>query len=212
MNEPVCSLETRQRHIEEIKAAPLDVLVLGGGINGAGIARDLALRAGHGRFPLRIGLVEQRQFASGTSGKNSQLIHGGLRYLKHCQFRLVRESLRERATLLALAPHLVEPLPFLMPLYGRFARLYYGTGLWLYDLLAGSRRIATHRILARQEVLGLEPGLADEGLAGGALFWDARVHAARLVLANVFDGRETISRWTWWTRSRARPSRYGRAR
>src|SRR5229473_1485380 len=104
------------RNLERLRRESFDVLVLGGGINGAGIARDLALRG------VKVALVEQRHFASGTSGKNSQLIHGGLRYLKFLQFHLVRESLRERATLLKLAPHLVKPLPFLIPMYGWFAR------------------------------------------------------------------------------------------
>src|SRR5437868_274876 len=107
----------------------LDVLIIGGGINGAGTLRDLALRAETSRQPLRLGLIEQNHFASGTSGRNSQLIHGGLRYLKYFEFSLVRESLRERSTLLRIAPHLVEPLPFLMPMYGWKSRILYGTGL-----------------------------------------------------------------------------------
>jgi glycerol-3-phosphate dehydrogenase len=187
VEQPTPGPEARGRHIAQLREGPLDVLVLGGGINGVGILRDLALRARAGGAALRAGLIEQAHFASGTSGRNSQLIHGGLRYLKQLQFHLVRESLRERATLLEVAPGLVEPLPFLMPLYGPLARPYYGAGLWLYDLLAGRRGIARHRVLSRAEVLRREPGLAAPRLSGAALFYDARVHAARFVLANIGD-------------------------
>src|SRR5687768_4302373 len=180
----------REKAIERLKAAPLDVLILGGGINGAGVTRDLALRARHAGASLRVGLIEQRHFASGTSGKNSQLIHGGLRYLKYLEFGLVRDALRERAILLDLAPHLVEPLPFLIPMYSHFARLFYGAGLRLYDALAGARNIARHRRLARPEVMTLEPGLEAGGLAGGAVFFDCRVNSARFVLENIFDSVE----------------------
>lgn len=176
----------REENLRRLREAPLDVLILGGGINGAGVARDLALRAYRAGRPLRIGLVEKGHFASGTSGKNSQLIHGGLRYLKSFEFSLVREALHERATLLELAPHLVEPLPFLIPMYSRFARFYYGAGLAMYDLLAGSG-IGGHRQLSKTCLLDLEPSLAAEGLAGGASFFDCRVHSARFVLENILD-------------------------
>src|SRR4026207_1190768 len=126
----------RAAALEELKREPFDVLILGGGINGAGVARDLALRAQSAGHPLRVGLIEQHHFASGTSGRNSQLIHGGLRYLKYFEIRLVREALRARARLPHIAPHLGQPLPFLIPMYSHFARAFYGTGLWLYDVLA----------------------------------------------------------------------------
>ncbi len=179
----------REAQLDALKAAPLDVLILGGGINGAGIARDLALRATATGTALRVGLVEQRQFGSGTSGKNSQLIHGGLRYLKGLEFGLVRESLRERATLLSIAPDSVRPLAFLMPFYGHAKGLYYRAGLTLYDLLAGSHRIHRHKALGRTAALATEPGLARAGLTGAATFWDAAVHSARFVLANIADAR-----------------------
>ncbi|MBZ5592719.1 MAG: glycerol-3-phosphate dehydrogenase/oxidase [Acidobacteriia bacterium] len=179
--QPAFSRQTRTRNLERLRRESFGVLVLGGGINGAGIARDLALRG------VKVALVEQRHFASGTSGKNSQLIHGGLRYLKFLQFHLVRESLRERATLLKLAPHLVTPQPFLMPMYGWPARIFYGTGLSMYDLLAGKDNVGRHRVLSSAEVGKLEPGLARQGLTHGAIFYDCQIHSARFVLENIWD-------------------------
>ena len=120
---PAFNRDTRARNLERLRREPFDVLVLGGGINGAGIARDLALRG------VKVALVEQRHFASGTSGKNSHLIHGGLRYLKFLQFHLVRESLHERATLMNLAPQLFTPQPFLMTMYGWRPRIIYCAGM-----------------------------------------------------------------------------------
>jgi glycerol-3-phosphate dehydrogenase len=178
---PAFEHDSRDRNLDRLRRETFDVLILGGGINGAGIARDLALRGA------KVALVEQRHFASGTSGKNSQLIHGGLRYLKQLQFHLVREALRERATILRLAPHLVTPQPFLMPMYGWPARLFYGTGLALYDLLAGSGNIGRHRVLSSAEVALLEPGLARQGLTHGAVFYDCHVHSARFVIENIWD-------------------------
>jgi len=168
--------------IERLKSGAFDALILGGGINGAGIARDLALRARQAGVRLSVGLVDKGQFGAATSGKNSQLIHGGLRYLKMLDVRLVRESLAERARLLRLAPGLVTPLEFLMPLRGILEKLYYGAGLTAYDVLAGSRNIAGHRGISRDA----EPGLAPDFRCALA-FYDARVQSARFVLANVFD-------------------------
>jgi len=184
---PAFNRRSRPEAIDRLRRERFDLLILGGGINGAGLARDLALRAQTAGVTLKIALVEQRHFASGTSGKNSQLIHGGLRYLKQLEWRLVREALAERATLLEIAPHLVEPLPFLIPFYGRVARFYYGAGLALYDWLAGDRNIARHAILPRADVERLEPGLARAGLVSAGIYYDCRVNAARLVLENLFD-------------------------
>jgi len=175
------SRDTRAQNLERLRSETFDVLIIGGGINGAGIARDLALRGA------KVALVEQRHFASGTSGKNSQLIHGGLRYLKQLRFHLVRESLHERATLLRLAPHLVKPQPFLMPMYGWPARLFYGAGLAMYDWLAGRDNVSRHRVLSSAEVAKIEPGLALNGLTHGAIFYDCQVHSARFVIENIWE-------------------------
>jgi glycerol-3-phosphate dehydrogenase len=167
--------------LARLREAPLDVLILGGGINGAGIARDLALRNGN----LRIGLVEKNHFGSGTSGRNSHLIHGGLRYLKYFDFGLVREALRERAILLKIAPDFVRPLRFILPFEAR--GWYYNLGLTVYDVLAGKYNIETHRMLSLADVAKAEPGINTERFAGAATFWDCAVDSARLVLENVLD-------------------------
>jgi glycerol-3-phosphate dehydrogenase len=180
--------DLRGDQMERLRAGgPLDVLIIGGGINGAGVIRDLALRAEYSGTPLRIALVEQKHFASGTSGKNSQLIHGGLRYLKYLQFRLVRESLHERAILLKLAPQFVTPLGFLLPMYGFKSHLVYETGLWLYDRLAGSEAIAPHRMVSKSELAEMEPGLTRTRLSGAALFYDCAIPSARFVVENVLN-------------------------
>jgi glycerol-3-phosphate dehydrogenase len=180
-------IDPRRDQIEQLKVGLLDVLIIGGGINGAGVIRDLALRAEHSRVPLRIALIEQKHFASGTSGKNSQLIHGGLRYLKYLQLHLVHESLHERAMLMRLAPQFVKPLAFLLPMYGIKSRVMYGTGLWLYDRLAGRDAIAPHRIVKSSEVAEMEPDLTRNRLSAAAVFYDCAIPSARFVLENILD-------------------------
>jgi len=179
--------DPRPQQIQRLRTTPLDVLVLGGGINGAGVIRDLALRARRAGQPLQVGLLEQKHFASGTSGKNSQLIHGGLRYLKYLQVHLVRESLHERSVLLRIAPRYVKPLAFLLPMYGIKSRLIYGTGLRLYDWLAGADGIAHHKMLHKRDVAQIEPELAADGLSAAALFYDCGVASARFVVENILD-------------------------
>jgi glycerol-3-phosphate dehydrogenase len=174
----------REEALARMAAEPLDVLVVGGGINGAGILRDLMLRSS-GR--VRAALVDKGHFSGGTSGRNSQLIHGGLRYLENLEFGLVREALAERRTLLRIAPGLVEPLPMIIPFHGLGRRLYYGTGLVFYDLLAGSDNVGRRRHVALDELARLEPGLSRDGLHSAAVFYDCKVNSARLVLANLFE-------------------------
>jgi glycerol-3-phosphate dehydrogenase len=178
---------SRARNLERLRTETFDVLIVGGGINGAGIARDLALRSRRARLGLKIALIDKRHFSSGTSSRNSQLIHGGLRYLKYFEFDLVREALEERRTLLEIAPHLVEPLPMLLPFYSGFDRYFYGAGLWLYDQLAGDRNIGRRRYLRPDDVAGIEPGLNRAGMHSAAIYFDARVHSARLTLENIFE-------------------------
>jgi glycerol-3-phosphate dehydrogenase len=184
---PAVTPETRAKAIERLGSDQFDVLIVGGGINGAGTARDLALRAKVSGVPLRIGVVEQNHFSSGTSGKNSHLIHGGLRYLKQLNFRLVRESLHERATLLRIAPHLVEPLAFLMPIAGIARELFYHTGLALYDFLSDAGSLPKHRRVPLADLRNMEPGLGLPEATGAAEYYDARVQSSRLVLENIFE-------------------------
>ena len=163
-----------------------DVLIIGGGINGAGIARDLAMRG------LRVALVEKGDFASGASSASTKLIHGGVRYLERFAFRLVFEACRERRILQSIAPHLVRPIPFFIPVYSSDPRSLTAirAGMSLYDLLAMFRNTHPHRILSAEEALRQEPALRQEGLNGVALYWDCRMDDARLCLENILAARE----------------------
>jgi glycerol-3-phosphate dehydrogenase len=160
---------------------PVDVLIIGGGITGAGIARDAALRG------FRTALVDKSDFGAGTSSHSSRLVHGGIRYLEQRAFRLVFEASRERRVLLKIAPHLVRPLAFLFPVYrgGRIPAWKLRAGMWLYDLLAAFRNVRRHRWLRAKKVRRVEPGLRDRGLVGAALYYDAQVDDARLVVATI---------------------------
>jgi glycerol-3-phosphate dehydrogenase len=171
--------QTRRR----LARQQFDLLIVGGGINGAGIARDAALRG------LTVALVERDDFASGTSSRSSRLVHGGVRYLEHGFFHLVFESSRERRVLLKIAPHLVRPLQFTWPVYrgARIPRWKLAAGLWLYDLLAAFRNVARHRSLSAVQVLTAEPKLKRFGLLGGATYFDAATNDARLTIANVMS-------------------------
>jgi glycerol-3-phosphate dehydrogenase len=162
-----------------------DVLVIGGGITGCGVARDAAMRG------LRVALVEREDFASGTSGRSSRLIHGGIRYLEHAQFHLVHEAIRERQILLSIAPHLVRPLAFTWPIYdgARIGKLKLAAGLFLYDLLAACRSRG-HRSLNVVATLQREPSLNSVGLRGSAVYYDAATDDARLTVANAIAAKE----------------------
>ena len=165
----------------------VDLIIIGGGIHGAGVARDAARRG------LSVSLFEQNDFASATSSASSKLVHGGLRYLERLHVKLVRESLVERSTLIRIAGHLVRPLPFLAPIYDDAprSRAWMDIGLWLYDLLATGHSLGRHRWLNPEEVLGLEPGLNPAGLRGAFLFFDAQMNDARLCLENISRGAAT---------------------
>jgi glycerol-3-phosphate dehydrogenase len=163
-----------------------DLIVIGAGINGAGIARDATLRG------LRVLVLDKGDIASGTTSWSTRLIHGGLRYLEHGEVGLVRESLRERERLLRIAPHLVRPLPLLLPIYrgDQHGRWLVRAGMVAYDVLSRGKSLPGHRMLDRAAALGRAPGLAEPGLLGAALYHDAQVeYAERLALENVLDAR-----------------------
>ena len=155
--------------------AEYDVVVVGGGVTGAGVALDAATRG------LRVLLVEQRDLASGTSSRSSKLFHGGLRYLEQLNFSLVREALRERELMLTrLAPHLVKPVSFLYPLRHRvWERPYVTAGLTLYDRMGGARSVPGHRQLSRRRALAMAPALRKDVVAGALLYHDAQADDAR---------------------------------
>ncbi|HVM64914.1 MAG TPA: glycerol-3-phosphate dehydrogenase/oxidase [Acidimicrobiales bacterium] len=168
---------------ERLRSEAFDVLVVGGGVTGAGVALDAASRG------LRTAIVERGDWASGTSSKSSKLVHGGLRYLQQREYRLVFENLAERQHLLDNAPHLVTELPFLVPLFGADGVVNaavakgYSTALWLYDAVGGLRIGKRHRRISREEALGHFPALRADHVAAAFLYYDARTDDARLTLA-----------------------------
>jgi glycerol-3-phosphate dehydrogenase len=163
-----------------------DLILIGAGINGSGIARDATLRG------LRVLVLDKGDVAGGTTSWSTRLIHGGLRYLEHREVGLVRESLQERERLLRIAPHLVRPLPLLLPIYrgDKRGRLLIRAGMVAYDVLSRGKSLPGHRVLSRAAALGRAPGLAESGLLGAALYHDAQVeYAERLALENALDAR-----------------------
>ncbi|RAP33915.1 hypothetical protein DID77_02340 [Candidatus Marinamargulisbacteria bacterium SCGC AG-439-L15] len=153
-----------------------DCVIVGGGINGLGLAVDLSSRG------YKVALFEKGDFGSGTSSRSSKLIHGGLRYLETGQIRLVREACRERHWLLEKAPHLVKPLAFIFPVYkeGKWSRLMLRLGLFFYDFLAGLKGVIPHKMLDKSTVLDSVPSLNSEGLLGGAIYYDAQMDDSRI--------------------------------
>lgn len=174
------ALNPAQREVawDALVSEQWDVLVVGGGVTGAGVALDAATRG------LKVALVEARDLASGTSSRSSKLFHGGLRYLEMLDFGLVREALHERDLMLSkLAPHLVTPVPFLYPLKHRvWERPYVGAGLLLYDALAGRSPMPRHRHLTRQQALRRAPALRPDALTGALQYYDAATDDARHTL------------------------------
>jgi glycerol-3-phosphate dehydrogenase len=190
----------KRANLQELTSGVLDVLVVGGGIVGCGIARDAALRG------LRVGLIEREDFGAGTTSRSTRLIHGGLRYLELLDFGLVRQDMREREILIRIAPHLVRPLPFLVPMYGWSAwqRDRLRVGMVLYDLLSYDKSLPRHSFLSREETLAAEPQLNPKGLQGAARYYDCQVELPeRLALANAVDAAEhgaLVRTYTEWVR------------
>jgi glycerol-3-phosphate dehydrogenase len=168
-----------------------DLVIIGGGIIGAGIARDAAMRG------LSVALFEKADYGGGTTAGSTRLIHGGLRYLEMFDFRLVRIDLREREILLRIAPHLVRPLAFVLPFYDRswFYRTRMRIGLWLYDLLSYDKSLPNRRMLTAAELRAQEPRLAPEHLQGGASYYDAQAPLPeRLCLENILAATDAGAR------------------
>ncbi len=176
---------TRRQTWSTLDQESFDLLVIGGGITGAGIARDAALRG------LKVALLDKADFGAGTSSKSSKLIHGGLRYLQHGELGLVFEAVNERTRLLKLAPHLVRPQQFIVPAYkGQFPGLLaLSAGLSLYDALSKYSAPGRHRVYRTRALLTREPGLRRTALTGGVTYYDSITDDSRLTLENILDAR-----------------------
>ncbi|KRF01061.1 glycerol-3-phosphate dehydrogenase [Paenibacillus sp. Soil766] len=175
---PTFSAQSRIEILRSMAQQELDVLVIGGGITGGGIALDAVTRG------MRIGLIEKNDFGSGTSSRSTKLIHGGLRYLKQGDVKLVQEVGKERAILYKNAPHLVIPAPMLLPVYkgGTYGYLASSIGLYIYDWLAGVARKERRKMLGRSQTVRQEPLLKQDGLKGGGLYFEYRTDDARLTI------------------------------
>lgn len=176
---PSFDLAARRKNLERAAEQVADVLIVGAGVTGAGVAREAALRG------LGTVLVDKGDFASGTSSRSSKLIHGGLRYLAQGDVALVREAARERAVLRRLAPHLAEPLWMMMPTASLAGRTKMQAGVWAFEKLAGDQAGDKYQILGRKEALTAEPGLRSTPLAGAVVFQEYLTDDARLVLETV---------------------------
>jgi glycerol-3-phosphate dehydrogenase len=202
------SSTARSHNLDSLGSEQFDVLVVGGGVTGAGVALDAVARG------YKVALVEKVDFASGTSSKSTKLVHGGIRYLSNFDFGLVHEALVERGILLQNAPFLVSPVGFVLPIYegdrhpvgmpfttpgGIGLGFMLDAGLWLYDILAGRRNIARHRRLSRETVLKLAPTLVSKGLKNGFMYYDGQTNDARLTVALVRTAAQygaTIANYT----------------
>ena len=191
-------MPTRESMWEQL-GEPVDLLVVGGGITGTGIARDAAMRG------LSVALVEQNDFAFGTSSRSSKLVHGGLRYLEQYEFNLVFEAVSERRILLDIAPHLVNPLGFLFPVYttSRKPLWMIKSGMWLYEGLSLFRSPKRHRTLTPKEIAEEEPAMSLENMTGAPLYYDCSTDDARLTLENAIDAAHKGATIASWTRCRS---------
>ena len=179
MTTPSAPLPTRRADLLARLAQPhqYDLAVIGGGATGLGVALDAAARG------FSVVLVDSHDFAKGTSSRATKLVHGGVRYLAQGNIALVREALHERTTLLNNAPHLAQPLAFVMPSYQWWETPFYGAGLTAYDLLAGKAGLGRTRFLGKAKTSALMPMVAPDGLKGGVQYWDGQFNDARLALA-----------------------------
>jgi glycerol-3-phosphate dehydrogenase len=174
-----------KRDFETINDQVFDLAVIGGGIVGTGIARDAALRG------IKTLLVDKEDYAYGTTSTSSRLIHGGFRYLRQLEFGLVRQDMREREILLSIAPHLVHPLPFLMPITSFRDRVIMALGMRLYDILSYDKSLPSYHYYSKKKTLELEPGLAVDNLRGSYRFYDCQIpFAERLCLENAISATE----------------------
>ncbi len=175
------SAKTQLENLHQFKQDVYDILIVGGGITGAGIARDAAMRG------YSVALIDKGDFASGTSSKSSKLVHGGVRYLELFEFGLVFEASRERRTLWQIAPHLAQPLPFLFPVYrdARWPAWMVNTGLWMYDALSLFRNFKRHEMFSNQEIARRMQGIDVSNINGGAYYYDGQVDDARLTLETI---------------------------
>jgi len=178
------SWQSRAAALKTLNDQHFDLIVIGGGITGAGVLRDAAMRG------LRTLLLEKGDFASGTSSRSSKLVHGGLRYLKQYDFALTREACHERNLLVRQNPHLVKPIPFLFPIYDSDPEgpIMVRAGMWLYEALSGFQNVERHRMLSTQEALEIAPDLKQTGLRGAAFYYDAAVDDVRLTLETIKSG------------------------
>ncbi|MBE9128729.1 MULTISPECIES: glycerol-3-phosphate dehydrogenase [unclassified Coleofasciculus] len=175
------------RDFQTIQSETYDLIIIGGGINGAGVARDAALRG------LKTILLEKGDFCGGTTSWSTRLVHGGLRYLEYFEFALVRESLREREILLRTAPHLVKPLLLTIPIYSDRSRPYWKiqAGMFLYDIFSFDKTLPPHRMLPKQKFKQLFRHIDPDGLTGGAQYYDGQVaYAERLALENILSAQD----------------------
>lgn len=179
-------LERRAQAIKLLEEESFDLLVIGAGITGAGIARDAVIRG------LKVALIEKDDIAAGTSSQSSKLLHGGVRYLEQWAFGLVRESIRERDKLAENAAHLARPLPFIFPIYDqdKYGPMLINMGMWLYSAFAMFRSDRRHTMLSVEELKSREPNLMVDGIRGATLYYDCMTDDGRLTLENALDARD----------------------